>query len=110
MLFLTKLRRQAVTLVLLKTVTSVQGSSRYLEAAQSIDQVAYMARRANASSPDRARAASRSWPGAGAILGVAPGGSGGFCCIANTALAAAYKAEASRPFIHSLLVHLLVET
>lgn len=50
-----------------------------------------MARRAKASSPDRARAASRSWPGAGAEAEVMPGGSGGFCCIAKTAFAAACK-------------------
>ena len=48
-----------------------------------------MARRAKASSPDRARAASRSCPWGGTEAAVALGGSGGFCCIANTALAAA---------------------
>lgn len=55
----------------------------------------YMARRANASSPDRARAASRSCPGAGADAGAAAGGSGGFCCIASTAFAAACRATCS---------------
>ena len=49
-----------------------------------------MARLAKASSPDRARAASRSCPAGCVEAAAAAGGSGGFCCIASTALAAAY--------------------